>query len=87
MGVNECMCTVCCSGGGLFIMLCMSPPAKPLLSQQGATAALLRYQSPIGTAMGYSAPQAFWSSNRNTDHHKHLTQLHAGAPAEQHTKT
>lgn len=26
-------------GGGLFIMLCMSPPAKPLLSQHRAPAA------------------------------------------------
>ena len=47
-------------GCGLFIMLCVSP-AKPLLSQHRAPAALvlalLPYLGPMGSPMAYSAPQ------------------------------
>ncbi len=64
--VGACLCVFVCApraavGGGLFIMLCVSPPAKPLLSQHRAPAAtalaLLPYLSPMGAPIAYSAPQ------------------------------
>lgn len=56
------VCAPCAAvGGGLFIMLCVSPPAKPLLSQHRAPAApalaLLPYLSPMGASIAYSVPQ------------------------------
>ncbi len=56
------VCAACAAvGGGLFIMLRVSPPAKPLLSQHRAPAApalvLLPYLRPMGAPVAYSAPQ------------------------------
>ncbi len=60
--VNVFVCAACAAvGGGLFIMLRVSPPAKPLLSQHRAPAApapaLLPHLSPMGAPIAYSAPQ------------------------------
>lgn len=56
------VCFACAAvGGGLFITLCMSSPAKPLLSQHRAppasVLALYRTSVPGGAHTGYCAPQ------------------------------
>lgn len=80
-------------GGGLFIMLCVSPPAKPLLSQHRAPAAtalaLLPYLSPMGAPIAYSAPQGQYTgapteTQATITHHN---QLNSRTPADRHGRT
>lgn len=76
--VCVCVCILCCSGRRVVhyaVCVCVSPPAKPLLSQHRAPAApmlaLLPYLIPVGAPIAYSAPQGQYTGapNRNTDHH------------------